>query len=90
MGAPDIPGMMCYWIFGIEIPCLTAYGKTNKNNCRKIREVINTYIQKRKSGEIKSQVKNGTDLLSVFLKSPEIFRDDDIIDELMDFFLAGT
>ena len=35
-------------------------------------------------------MKDGTDLLSMFLRSPDVFTDDFIIDELMDFFLAGT
>ena len=30
------------------------------------------------------------DLLSLFLESPDVFTDDDIIDELLDFLLAGT
>jgi hypothetical protein len=55
-----------------------------------LRGVINTYVQKRKSGEIKSKVAEGVDLLSLFLKNTDVFTDDFIIDELMDFFLAGT
>ena len=51
--------------------------------------MLTAYVQKRKSGEVKSQVDN-TDLLSLFLKSPDIFTDDFIVDELLDFFLAGV
>lgn len=41
------------------------------------------------SGETKSQVSD-TDLMSLFLKRPDVFTEDFIIDEMMDFFLAGT
>ena len=39
---------------------------------------------------MKSEVSGNADLLSLFLSSPDIFTDDDIIDELVDFLLAGT
>lgn len=44
----------------------------------------------RRSGELKSQVEDDADLLSLFFKNPDIFTDDFIIDELMDFFLAAS
>lgn len=47
------------------------------------------YINKRRDGKVKSTVKN-VDMLSLFLENPVIFTDEFIIDELMDFFLAGT
>ena len=47
-------------------------------------------MQKRKNGEVKSQVADGVDLLSLFLQNQEVFDDDGIIDELIDFFGAGT
>ena len=47
------------------------------------------YVTKRKEGKVKSTVKD-VDMLSLFLESPDIFTDEFIIDELMDFFLAGT
>ena len=47
-------------------------------------------MQKRKSGEIKSQVKDGVDLLSLFLQNSEVFTDDLIIDEMVDFFIAAV
>ena len=43
----------------------------------------------RKSGQVKSSVKD-VDMLSLFLESPKIFTDNFIVDELMDFFFAGT
>ena len=35
-------------------------------------------------------MQNSADLLSLFFESPEIFTDEFIIDELADFFLAGS
>ena len=59
-------------------------------NCRRIRAVIYEYVQKRKSGEKKSQVAEGVDLLSLFLSNRDIFTDEVIVDEILDFFGAGT
>ena len=70
-----------------RFPNLTHYTKTCKQNCLTVRGVINAYLQKRKRGEIKSQIEGETDLLSLFLRAPDIFTDEFIIDELMDFFL---
>ena len=39
---------------------------------------------------MKSKVEQGVDLLSLFLENPEEFTEDLIIDELFDFFLAGS
>ena len=47
------------------------------------------YIHKRRSGQRQSTVKSA-DLLSLFFESPEIFTDEDMIDEIMDFFAAGS
>ena len=60
-----------------------------KYNCRKVRHFILEYVNKRKSGQLKSSVKN-VDILSLFLESPDIFTDEFIIDELMDFYFAGS
>ena len=62
---------------------------TVKNNCALVRAFILDYVTKRKEGKVKSQV-NNVDMLTLFLESPEIFTDDFIVDELMDFFFAGT
>ena len=79
-----------YFIFFKRFPSLTNYAKTVTANCKILRGVIDVYVKKRKSGEIKSKVEGETDLLSLFLRNPDIFTDDFIIDELMDFFLAGV
>ena len=47
-------------------------------------------MQKRKRGEVKSQVAGNADLLSLFLRSPDVFTDEFIVDELVGFFLAGV
>ena len=45
---------------------------------------------KRKSGEIKSKVPDGVDLLSLFLENEDVYKVDDTVDELIDFFGAAT
>ena len=35
-------------------------------------------------------MQNSADLLSLFLESPDVFTDEFIIDELIDFFLAAS
>ena len=44
----------------------------------------------RKSGEKHSKVKGDADLLSLFLNNPTEFTDEVIVDEIMDFFVAGA
>ena len=82
-------GVFAYFFTNTFLSVNSAH-KTIKQNCLTLRGEINTYIQKRKSGEIKSKVAENVDLLSLFMNTPDIFTDDFIIDELMDFFLAGT
>jgi cytochrome P450 len=52
---------------------------------------VKNYIIARKSGFNKSQV-GGSDLLSILLSDTTVFGGNDelIIDQLLDFFLAGT
>jgi len=47
------------------------------------------YVIERKEGKVKSQI-HGVDMLSLFMESPDIFTDEFIVNELMDFFFAGT
>lgn len=58
-------------------------------NCRRIRALMMDYLQKRKRGENKSQLEGQVDLLNLFLES-DVFDDEDIIDEMVDFFFAAT
>ena len=80
-----LPGL----IFQGKINSITHFDRTTTQNCKTIRQVIRARVQKRMSGETKSQVSE-TDLMSMFLKRPDVFTEDFIIDEMMDFFLAGT
>ena len=68
----------------------TEMEKNSNINCVALRDRIREYVKKRVSGEAKSCVRNNSDMLSLFLESPEVFTEDDIIDELSDFLVAGT
>ena len=84
-------GLLAYLSSGQTwLPNISYKAKVCRDNCDKIRAVLLAYVQKRKRGEVKSHLENGSDLLTVFLKSPDIFTDDFIVDELLDFFLAGV
>ena len=84
-------GLLVYLFSGQTwLPSMNYKTKVCRDNCYKIRAVLHAYVQKRKRGEVKSHLENGSDLLTVFLKSPDIFTDDFIVDELLDFFLAGV
>ena len=48
------------------------------------------YVQERKSGQRKSKVEGGSDILSLMLENSDVFTDDFIIDELRDFFGAAV
>ena len=52
---------------------MTKLEKICLENCRRIRAVIDNYVLERKSGERKSQVAEGADLLSLFLSNRDIF-----------------
>lgn len=59
-------------------------------NSAVIRATLREFIRKRKSGEIKSDMKDGCDIMSLMLADTECFDDDDIIDEVIDLIVAGT
>lgn len=52
--------------------------------------MILDYVRKRQSGEKKSKLGNRSDLLSLLIDSPEVFNEEGIVDELIDFLIAGT
>ena len=54
-------------------------------NCETLKTFIRDYIKKRVSGEVKSAVGGDADLLTLFLENSEVFTDDVIIDEMIDF-----
>lgn len=59
-------------------------------NCRRIREYIMKYVLDRRSGKRKSTIKDGVDLLSLFFDNSNIFTNEFIVDELLDFFIAAA
>ena len=67
-----------------------VHEKTADANSFKIREMLMNYVLKRKSGEKKSSLANKSDLLSLFIDTPDVFSDNAIVDELVDFLIAGT
>jgi len=64
--------------------------RVNDENCIIVRETMRQYIRKRVSGEAKSDLLNDSDVLSLMLKNSDVFNEEDIIDELLDFLVAGT
>ena len=68
----------------------TNYQKIQAANGMRIREAIRKYVEQRKSGERQSKVPDGVDLLSLFMQNSEVFTDELIIDEMLDFFSAAT
>ena len=59
-------------------------------NGKALRDYVLDYVNKRKSGERKATVAEGADLLSLFLGQPDVFTDEIIVDELIDFFGAAS
>ena len=68
----------------------TADERQADANCRVLRDNLREYVRKRASGAEKSTLEGDTDLLSLMMQSPEVFDEDAIIDELLDFLTAGT
>ena len=68
----------------------TAQERLANANCATLRAHIRNYVQKRMSGQEKSKVGNNSDILSLFLESPEVFTEDVIVDELLDFLSGAT
>lgn len=64
--------------------------RTIDDNCYRLRAFVRDYIRKRQAGEKRSTVQNSADLLSLFFETPDIFTEEFIIDEIMDFFLAAA
>ena len=69
---------------------LTSYTKTIEHNAKTVRQFVHDYVSRRKSLQSKSEVKGNSDLLSLFLENGHIFTDEFIVDELLDFLLAGV
>ena len=69
---------------------LSSFEKAVDENCRRLRVCISELVQYRRSGIFKSDVEGEADLLTLFFASPDIFTDDVILDELLDFFIAAS
>ncbi len=68
----------------------THHEKTADVNAAVVREACRKYVNQRASGEAKSELADESDVLSLMLKTPDVFETEDIIDELIDFIIAGT
>lgn len=61
-------------------------------NINKVRDVVRAYVTDRVQGKNKSCLKDGKDLLDFLLEDKIVFKGsvERIVDQLLDFFLAGT
>mmetsp|Transcript_592 Transcript_592/g.773 ORF Transcript_592/g.773 Transcript_592/m.773 type:complete len:91 (-) Transcript_592:709-981(-) len=64
--------------------------KTSDINSYEVRSALLDYTRKRRSGEAKSDLDDNSDVLSQMLTAPEIYSDEDVVDEILDFLVAGT
>ena len=69
---------------------LTPFQRKVAANCLTLRNFIRNYIRDRKSGKRKSVLKNNSDMLSLFFENSNVFDEETIIDEMLDFFFAGS
>ena len=76
--------------FTTSNPAFNEMERGSNDNCASLRRSLRAYIQKRASGAEKSKFEGSNDLLTLMMASPEIFEEDFIIDELIDFLTAGT
>ena len=68
----------------------TSFERQVTENCQTLRAYILKYVQARKQGKRESALGKNSDLLSLFFNNPEVFTEEVIVDELIDFFIAGT
>jgi cytochrome P450 len=73
-------------LFGIDLD-FGPMAATVKANFAGVREFIRGWVQGRRDGYNSSQI-NGADMLSLMFESPDIFDDDSIVDEVLEFFVA--
>ena len=78
-------------LFGIDLD-FGPMAATVKANFAFVREFIRGWVQGRRDGYNSSQFNgtdmNGADMLSLMFESPDIFDDDSIVDEVLEFFVA--
>ena len=78
------------WNYFGQSWAFTSGEKVADVNALNYRAAVRDYIQKFKSGEVKSDLADDSDMMSQMLKAPHIYSDEDIIDEVVDFLTAGT
>ena len=71
-------------------PAFTEVERKSNLNCAALREGLRKYVRKRVSGQEKSKLEGQIDLLSLMMSNKDVFSEDFIIDELIDFLTAGT
>lgn len=88
MKAANVLYRLIYKLTGKSME-FTRYEREVEENCLRLRSFIRDYIRARQSGK-RASTSNEVDLLSLFFSSPEVFTEDFIIDELVDFFIAAS
>ena len=82
------------WQLGVKMTgkcyAFTELERATNHNCAVIRATIQDYIRKRASGEVKSDLKGDSDIMSLMLANEKVFNEEDIIDEIIDLMVAGT
>ena len=68
----------------------TELEKISDQNSAALRDSIRGYVRERMQGKKKSAVGNSSDILSQFLQHQEVFDEETIVDECVDFLVAGT
>ena len=68
----------------------THVEKVSDDNNLIVRDTIRKYIRKRASGQAKSELEDDSDILSLMMQNSDVFQEEDIIDEMIDFMVAGS
>ena len=71
-------------------PAFCTLERYSNTNCAALRLTLRTFVRQRTSGQKQSSSQNGTDLLTLMLEHPQVFSEEFIVDELIDFLAAGT
>ena len=68
----------------------TEYERVNDSNCAMVRSTIRDYVKKRVAGTASSSFGKKSDVLSLMIANSDVFEEEDIVDEMMDFMVAAT
>ena len=55
-----------------------------------LRNHVRKFVIARRSGQRNSKLKDQSDILTLLLKAPDIFDDEAVVDQIFDFFVAGS